>query len=241
MIPTGNNAVASTRADQSNMAGTSNNQRCTRAAAIAAAMLLTAVPAWGASLAAKVTDPSGDPVAEAVIYALPMAGTRVAARALRPMSIEQKDREFVPYVTVVQVGTTVNFPNRDPLLHHVYSFSPAKSFEIKLYSGDAPRGILFDKPGTVTLGCNIHDWMIGYIHVVETPYFAKTGNDGRASISDVVAGEFEIHIWHPTQRAAAGSKPIRIDTRTNAELEFALDVAPRKKRFKPPLDGVRYK
>ena len=223
------------------MADTRLNHKWKRLPAAVAAALLAAFPVWSATLATRVSDPSGNPLADAVIYALPKSGTQVLARAPRPMAIEQKDREFVPYVTPVQVGTMVNFPNRDPLLHHVYSFSPAKSFEIKLYSGDAARGILFDKPGTVTLGCNIHDWMIGYIHVVETPWFGKTGNDGRALISDITAGDFEIHLWHPTQRATADAKPLRLEARTSAELEFTLDTVPRKKRFKPSLDGVRYK
>ena len=210
-------------------------------ATITALALLGVCPAWSATLAAKVVDMSGNPLADVVIYALPKSGTHLPTRVPRAVAIEQKDRDFVPYVTAVQVGTTVNFPNRDPLLHHVYSFSPAKSFEIKLYSGEAPRGILFDKAGTVTLGCNIHDWMIGYIEVVETPYFGKTGGDGRMHISEIVAGEFEIHVWHPRQRAAAEMKPVKFEPRTGAELEFTLDIAPRKKPFKPILDGVRYK
>jgi plastocyanin len=82
------------------------------------------------------------------------------------------DREFTPYVSVIQTGTRVEFPNRDPIQHHVYSFSPAKTFEIKLYSGRSPESILFDKPGVITIGCNIHDWMIAYVLVVPTPYFA---------------------------------------------------------------------
>ena len=223
------------------MAANGLNQHWKWPTAVTAIVALMAIPTWGASIAVKVSDPAGNPVADTVIYVLPKTGTHIAAHTRRQTVIAQEDREFVPYVTAVQVGTTVNFPNRDPLLHHVYSFSPAKSFELKLYSGDEARGIVFDKPGTVTLGCNIHDWMIGYILVVETPYFAVTGNDGRTRIGDIGAGEFEIHLWHPTQRGAVDVKPIRLDARTNAEHEFTVDATPRKKRFKPPLDGVRYK
>jgi plastocyanin len=207
---------------------------------IGATMLLCAAPALCGSVTAKVTDTSGNPVGDAIVYAVPKGGTRVPTPSPRQVSIEQIDREFVPYVTVVQLGTTVNFPNRDPLLHHVYSFSPAKSFEIKLYSRDASRTILLDKPGMVTLGCNIHDWMIGYILVVETPYFGKTGSDGVARLGEVIAGEFDVHAWHPAQRAQVGVNPVKIDARTRLEIELAIDVAPRKKRFKPPGDGMRY-
>ena len=202
--------------------------------------LLIALPVRGASLNAKVFDPAGAPVGDVVIYALPKVGTRLPVIAPRSKTIEQKDREFVPYVTAVQVGTTVNFPNRDPVFHHVYSFSAAKNFEIRLYSGGSAPGILFDKPGTVILGCNIHDWMIGHIHIVETPYFGITGKDGSTLISDLVAGEYEINVWHPTQRVAVGAKPIRLEARTNIELEFTMDSVPRKKQLKPPPDAVRY-
>ena len=116
---------------------------------------------------------------------MPAAGAPDARGKLA--AIAQVDREFVPYMTVLQTGTTVTFPNRDPIQHHVYSFSPAKSFEIKLYSGKSPSEILFDKPGVVTLGCNIHDWMIGYMLVVSTPYFAKTDAGGIARLRDVPA------------------------------------------------------
>jgi plastocyanin len=202
---------------------------------------LAAIPVEATGLSVKVNDLDGKPVADAVVYAVPRAGTRVPARTMRPVAIEQKGREFVPYVTAIQVGTTANFPNLDPLLHHVYSFSPIKTFEIKLYAGDAPLVILFDKPGTVTLGCNIHDWMIGYIQVVDTPYFGKSGEDGLVQISDMVAGDFEVRLWHPTQRVAAEPKSLRIDGRSNVDLEMTMNVAPKKKHFKPPLDTVRYK
>lgn len=213
---------------------------CWQGLCVLAILFVVAVPAWGATLNARVVDPSGRPVADAVIYARHLAGTRSPVKSPRPVAVEQKEREFVPYVTVVQVGTTVNFPNQDPLLHHVYSFSPAKSFEIKLYSGETPRSILFDKPGIVTLGCNIHDWMIGYILVVESAYFGKTGPDGQVLLSDIAPGEFEVLVWHPTQLAAVVAKPIRFEPRSSMQVEFTIDAAPRKKRFKPPLDGIRY-
>jgi hypothetical protein len=117
----------------------------------------------------------------------------------------------VPYVTVIQTGTTVTFPNRDPILHHVYSFSPAKPFEIKLYTGKSPVEVVFDKPGVVTLGCNIHDWMIGYIAVVPTPWFAKTDAAGTAIIRDLPPGAYDIQAWHPHQRGTIG--PARGDVR----------------------------
>jgi plastocyanin len=140
-----------------------------------------------ASIEAQVRDGSGRPVADAVVYAVPAGGV-VESKAGKTVAIEQLDREFVPYVSVIQVGTRVEFPNRDPIQHHVYSFSPAKTFEIKLYTGRSPEGILFDKPGVITIGCNIHDWMIGYILVVATPYFATVDAAGVARLRDLRPG-----------------------------------------------------
>lgn len=206
-----------------------------------AAAMLAAFPAVAGSVAVTLTDQNGKALRDAVVYARPVAGTRVPIPPPKQVAVEQRDREFVPYVSVVQTGTTVTFPNRDALLHHVYSFSAAKNFEIKLYSGDTARSILFDKPGVVTLGCNIHDWMLGYVLVVDTAYFEKSGSDGRVSINDIVAGEFEIHVWHPHQRAATPMKLVKLDARANTLFDFTIDVVPRKKPFKPALDGIRYK
>ena len=199
-----------------------------------------ALPRAGAAavVEAQVRDAQGLPVADAAVYAMPAAGAADARG--KTMAIEQVDREFVPYVTVLQAGTVAAFPNRDPIQHHVYSFSPAKSFEIKLYSGKSPSEILFDKPGVVTLGCNIHDWMIGYVLVVSTPYFAKTDASGNARLRDVPAGSYVIHAWHPQQRAAGESRALALDAGTIAAVSLAIEVVPRKAKYKPPLDRLRY-
>jgi hypothetical protein len=111
----------------------------------------------------------------------------------------QQFQQFDPFVLPVQVGTVVEFPNRDPFRHHVYSFSPAKPFELKLYGGNQTETVTFDKPGVVALGCNIHDNMLAYIDVVPTPYFVKTGEDGSGEIPDMPTGSYTIAVWHPDQ------------------------------------------
>src|SRR5207302_1290602 len=99
------------------------------------------------------------------------------------------------YVTAVQVGTAVMFPNKDNIRHHVYSFSPAKKFELPLYAGIPAEPVVFDKEGIVTLGCNIHDWMVAYVAVLPTPYFQVTGREGRALFSDLRAGQYTVEVW----------------------------------------------
>src|ERR1044072_171322 len=157
------------------------------------ASLMTASDLPAGSLDVTVNDDRGRPVSDAVVYATAAGAT--SARPKRHVIVDQRDKQFVPYVTAVQVGTAVNFPNSDNIRHHVYSFSPAKKFELPLYSGIPAEPILFDKAGFVTLGCNIHDWMIAYIAVLPTPYFQVTGHDGRATLNDLPPGQYAISAW----------------------------------------------
>ena len=212
-----------------------------RRAAVAFSLLVLAVcHAGAATLQVQVKDAAGKPLADTVVYAI--SGAPFDARKPRaPVAVEQVDREFVPYVTVIQAGTTVTFPNRDPILHHVYSFSPAKPFEIKLYTGKSPVEVVFDKPGVVTLGCNIHDWMIGYIAVVPTPWFAKTDAAGTAIVRDLPAGAYDIHAWHPHQRGAIDPARVTFDAAASTHTAaFTIDAPPRKPKYKPPLDRLKY-
>jgi plastocyanin len=207
---------------------------------LAAVLALASVGAFAqaASIEAQVRDGAGGPVADAVIYAMPAIAAPDARG--KTVAVEQVDREFVPYVTPVQTGTTVTFPNRDPILHHVYSFSPAKSFEIKLYSGKSPLEVQFDKSGVVTLGCNIHDWMIGYIFVVSTPYFAKTDASGMARLRDLPPGSYQLQAWHPQQRAAPAAQAAALDAGASTRFSFTMDTTARKAKYKPPLDRLKY-
>jgi hypothetical protein len=136
-------------------------------------------------------------------------------------------------VSVVQVGTPVQFPNRDPIRHHVYSFSAAKTFEIKLYAGTPAAPIVFDKPGDVVLGCNIHDHMLAYVYVVDTPWFAKTDKDGQARIEGVPAGEYDLHLWHHAQAAPQAPQAIRLRGEENQVSSFALPLKPPMPRPAP--------
>lgn len=166
----------------------------------------------------------------------------VAAPAPRYRStatIEQRNREFVPYVTIVQTGTAIEFPNRDPFKHHVYSFSAAKNFEIKLYAGKPAQPVVFDKPGEVALGCNIHDWMEAYILVVDSPYFAKTGSKGRALIANVPPGRYRLRLWHPREKVELPLREISVGA-APTKLDLVLDVALRIVKPKPPVESDHY-
>ncbi|HXA11155.1 MAG TPA: methylamine utilization protein [Mycobacterium sp.] len=211
--------------------------RCTLALAAAA---LAGPLAAASDVQVQVLAPDGGPVQDAVVFLRTLSGQKTAAHTPLAASVEQHDREFVPYVTVVQTGAAVRFPNQDPIRHHVYSFSQPKKFEIKLYAGDAPDPIIFDKPGVVTMGCNVHDWMLGYVFVVDTPWFAKTDARGLARIDAVEDGEYEARIWHPRQRHEVSVRHLKLAGALPEPLHFVIEVASRKPHYKPPLDPLHY-
>ena len=185
---------------------------------------LAALPGLAASVDALVRDAKGTALEDAVVWVAPKSGN--APRPRREATIEQVDKRFVPLVTVVQAGTQVRFPNRDEVRHHVYSFSPAKPFEIKLYAGTPADPVLFDKAGEVVLGCNIHDHMIAYVLVVDSPWFAKAGKDGRVRIEGLPAGEYDVQAWHYGQASASPARVLRVRADETATAEFALALRP---------------
>jgi plastocyanin len=137
-------------------------------------------------------------------------------------TIDQIDRRFTPRVSVMRTGTTVTFTNSDHIKHQVYSFSPAKVFSLKLYAGAPETPIVFDRPGLVVLGCNIHDSMIAYVGIVDSPYFAKVPASGSVDMS-LPAGRYRLRIWHPNLAAAMPAKEIAI-TAAPLSLPIAVDL-----------------
>jgi plastocyanin len=154
------------------------------------------------SLNVKVIDAAGNATQDAVVYA-EAAGGQALPKVLKPAEIAQQDQEFLPMVTVVQTGSQITFPNHDKVRHQVYSFSPAKVFELKLYAKGTAPPVLFDKSGTVVLGCNIHDQMLAYVQVVNTPYFAKTDAAGVARLDNLPAGKYVLKTWYYAMPATA--------------------------------------
>ena len=153
--------------------------------------------AWAADLTVNITDTSGKPLKEAVVYAEPLERS-VPPPAQAPHAIiDQVHKRFVPAVNIIRTGTEVSFPNSDNFRHSIYSFSAAKVFTVKLYSGRQAPPVVFDTPGLVVLGCNIHDNMAAWVVVVDTPYFAKSGAGGAAVIKDLEPGDYKVSAWYP--------------------------------------------
>ena len=200
----------------------------------------TSAPLGG--LEAFIKDGDGKPIADAVISAV-TAGRPVTIRPARAI-VDQQDKEFVPHVRAVLVGTEVSFPNRDNIRHHVYSFSPPKKFELPLYRGTEAPPVKFDKPGAVVLGCNIHDWMLGYVYVLDTPYFDTTAGAGRARIESMPPGAYEVHVWHPRlpEGGAPANQRVTIATEKDERVEFVVSLKPElRPRRGPPGPGGPYR
>lgn len=164
-----------------------------------------ATGADAADLTVTVRDAAGKPVANAVVTVQPAGGVpKSALKTGARYAVTQQDIAFDPFVLVVPNGATVAFPNKDKVRHHVYSFSPAKKFELKLYGRDESRTVVFDNAGVVALGCNIHDRMTAYVKVVDTPWAAKTDAQGRVVLTGAPAGAGTLAVWHPHAKAKGG-------------------------------------
>jgi plastocyanin len=193
---------------------------------VAAMGLIAGMAAAGACQAADLTvlvrDKAGRPVRDAVVL-IDMPGV-AAPRPQGGYSVVQQNMKFAPFVLIAPVGAEVSFPNRDTVRHHVYSFSPTKPFELKLYGSEqAARSVKFDKAGVVAVGCNIHDSMVAFIRVVSTPYAAKTDAAGRARLTGMAGGGGSLKVWHPYLKAPRNeiARPVTLGAN---EASITVDV-----------------
>jgi plastocyanin len=205
-----------------------------------AVLSMLSIAGMAADLHAVVRDQKGDPVADAVVIAVPEAGAPRPART-KLEQIEQIGEEFVPKVKAILVGSPVSFPNRDNVRHHVYSFSSAKRFDLPLYVGTPAKPVVFDTPGVVTIGCNIHDWMVGYVYVSESPYFAKTNAQGKALLSDLPPRDYVLRVWHPQLAVSEEStrKTVEASRAHRSEAAGSVSLKPEAKIRRAPAAGQR--
>src|SRR3954452_22215485 len=172
---------------------------------LALAVASVVSPLAAAPLSVRVVDASGHPVRDAVVTLYPSGNAARPARGTGHFVVSQKNLQFHPFLTIVPVGADVSFPNFDPTKHHVYSFSPAKKFELKLFAKDQSRTVRFDNPGVIALGCNIHDQMSAFIVVTDSAWTARTNGQGLAFFADAPNAPGRVTLWHPYLRAAGGS------------------------------------
>ena len=208
-------------------------------AVLATLALSTTVQAG--NLDAIVALDDGTPVQDAVISVRAKSqDSAMAATSTRATMLQQGQR-FRPFILPIQVGTTVEFPNRDPFRHHVYSFAKAKTFELKLYDSSEAETMIFDREGIIPLGCNIHDNMLSYIYVVGTPHFAQTDENGKSVIEALPAGEYTVEAWHPNQKSDVTTTDITVTADNNSRVTFEMDLKRSRQQRKPgAFDEIEY-
>ena len=202
---------------------------CARLIALCAASFFT-LPAYPAAYSGKVSlVENGKPAAveeydDVIVYVVPKTPAPVMPlQDGTEMRMEKKS--FVPRVLVVTQGTEVRFPNFDPILHNAFSTTSNNSFDLQLYGGGEIRTHKFDRTGLVRMYCNVHHDMVGYIVVLNTPYYTKVTPAGEFSLKDVPA-DGEIYLWHP--RGDVLKQPLGIAQDSAAIGEFKLDLTQRR-------------
>jgi plastocyanin len=199
-------------------------------------MLMLAGPVEAGELVVVMTNGKGAAIRNAVVTLYPAGRPAPLAAAKTNYQIMQKDFQFSPFVLVVPQGAQVAFPNLDPVRHHVYSFSPAKSFELKLYAKEHNRSVRFDKAGVVPLGCNIHDGMSAFVNVVDTGLSGQSDASGRVTFANVPAGAVVARIWHPYLRAPGNQIELRWSVPATGRQVQPLSLNLRQ----PPAPSVSY-
>jgi plastocyanin len=202
---------------------------------------LAAIAAHAAEAVITVTDPAGAALPWAVVSLSPAAGQGPGSWLPTPAVMKQQGTQFVPFVLSVRAGTEVKFPNLDEVRHHVYSFSRAKSFELRLYGQDETKTVVFDEAGAIALGCNIHDNMLSFIYVTTDPVHDVTDSSGAARFAGLPAGNWQVRVWHPD---LAGDGPsarlVTLMDRAAVDLALPIELRSVRRRQLPPGTG-RYR
>lgn len=207
---------------------------------LAVALLAACGSVRAADVPVKMMDQNGDPAANAVIVLSSETPSNSAIGQLKASRlVDQRDETFIPHVTVIPRNGEVRFANTDAPLHQVYSFSPVKRFELTLEPGETSPAIVFDEIGVAAIGCNIHDHMIAYIFVTDSPWTVITDEDGIANIAGVPNGTYDVKIWHPRTPPASEMPPRKLivddaGTSLQANIQLTPDHSARRSH------GARY-
>ena len=197
--------------------------------ALALCLLAACLPARAADLVVRVAN-GGAAVGDAVVSLVPADGSpRGPASALPPTTaIDQRDLTFVPYVQVARPGGGAVFRNSDHTRHHVYSFSPAATFEMVLGPGERSDRIPLQEEGVVAVGCNIHDHMIAWLYVSDAPWLARTGTGGDVRFRHVPPGDYRVRVWHPRldARGETVDRRVTLHDAASRSLDIALRLRP---------------
>jgi plastocyanin len=185
-------------------------------------LFLISYSANAADVSFSIVDQHNQPLANTVVALVP---EKKLEFTVQKAVIDQQNNLFVPDLLVVRTNTLINFPNSDDVRHHVYSFSAAKKFELRLYHGQTAEPVLFDKPGKVVLGCNIHDSMSAHIFVLDTDYYQISGSDGKVKLQNIPGGKYQLQIFHPKMEKDFVQEALTLSD-TALSKSIILNIAP---------------
>lgn len=186
-------------------------------------------PAGAAEIAITVIDQNGKPAGDAVISLWPVDKGRVPPDpAPKAHMIDQSNEAFVPFVTVMRRGDTLVFRNSDRTRHHVYSFSPVKPFQLVLNPSETSQALKFDQSGIAAIGCNIHDKMLAYAFVTDTPWTGQADVQGRGAIANLPKGRYRAEVWHPRMDPdrPAPEQTVAVDAQASVTFNLNLIAPP---------------
>jgi plastocyanin len=225
-----------------NIFNLSHRVKSTCAATVVLGALCALSSLQAATIATQIKDRNGNGVPNAVVYAVPVGVAIPPVLAGTSAWVEQNQMKYEPFVSVVQKGTQMRFPNRDRADHHVKVLSGPQFFEFQIYNRKEPTPVILDKPGQITLQCLLHNWMNAHIYVVDTPYFVKTTKTGSGVLQELPAGEYDVFVTHPNvlfpgQMSPAMPRRIKLDATSSQVLEVKFDLVPKSEPSRrTPLD-----
>jgi plastocyanin len=194
--------------------------KCVAAIATALALFAATANAETGGIRVRILDSEGQAVPQVVVSARFLDAGKPVVTEAKIATMNQRDLAFQPHILVVESGTKIRFPNEDDVRHHVYSFSKSKKFDMTIASGQVNGPLTFDKAGVVTLGCNIHDDMLAYIVIVDTPHFTKTDANGSAELDTLESGRYELSIWTPRVAAKHLPDPVTVEIEPGTIFEY---------------------
>jgi plastocyanin len=197
-----------------------------------AVMLFGASMTEAATIVAQIKDKNGNAVTNAIVYAVPVGFAAPVVKPGTNAMVEQNQFKYEPFVSVVQKGTQMRFPNKDKADHHVKVLSGPQFFEFQIYTRKEPTPIVLDKPGQITLQCLLHNWMNAHIYVVDTPYFTKTSKTGSAILQDLPEGEYDVFVTHPNvlfpgQVSPQMPRRMKLEATTSQVVDVKFDFVPK--------------
>ena len=168
-----------------------------------------------------VKSKTGQELGDLVVYLEPLDG-QILDKSHKEVVVGQRDKSFTPYITVSQTNSKVNFVNQDNITHHIYSAESENKFSFKIRAGTTHSLTQFDQANEIAMGCNIHDWMSGYLLVVNTPYFDKTDELGQVSFNLAKKGKYKVVVWHPQMQAENNRMIMEQDITKHNTFTFTL-------------------